>query len=50
MAESLVERLVTAVFRAVNRRRVWHKLPLPLDQYANWQTISLTFDPKDLLQ
>jgi len=27
-----------------------HKLPLPPDQYANWQTTYLTFDPKDILQ
>jgi hypothetical protein len=27
-----------------------HKLPLPPDQYANWQTTYLRFDPKDILQ
>jgi hypothetical protein len=27
-----------------------HKLPLPADQYTNWQTTYLRFDPKDILQ
>jgi hypothetical protein len=27
-----------------------NKLPLPLDQYTNWQTTYLRFDPKDILR
>jgi len=27
-----------------------HKLPLPPDQYASWQTTYLTFDPQQILQ
>jgi hypothetical protein len=38
-----------AARRAVTNPRC-HKLPLPADQYANWQTTYLTFDPKELLQ
>jgi hypothetical protein len=27
-----------------------NKLPLPPDQYVNWQTATFTFDPKDILR
>jgi Animal haem peroxidase len=30
MGPSLFERLIAAVFRAINRRRVWYRLPFPL--------------------
>ena len=27
-----------------------HKLPLPLDQYANWRNTTLVFDPKEIMR
>ena len=38
-----------AARRAVLNDRC-HKLPLPLDQYANWRNTTLVFDPKEILR
>jgi clan AA aspartic protease (TIGR02281 family) len=38
-----------AARRAVTNPRC-HKLPLPADQYASWQTLYLRFDPRDILR
>jgi hypothetical protein len=48
-SDSYYRAAADAARRAVTNPRC-HKLPLPADQYANWQTTTLTFDPKEILQ